>query len=151
MPTGMDGDAIALAALTQDATTALYQLQTALINYHSYSKGSEDLAEGIQHIRNGLRAAWDNFIVFFQRCQGYCDDYISLCSYSITLKPQETLVFARDVLAVASTLAKEVKMLRDKQVETLSDANMQAKNLPSTFRRSRTPGNPRMCDILINV
>ena len=135
MPAAMDKAAIDLATSIQDTMVALFKLQAALINY-SLPKGSKDLVEAFQHIRNGLRADWEKYILFLQGCQGYGEDYSLLCEYSITRKPAERLAFARDVLAMASNLSQEVTMLRVKHEKTLSDVNMQTKKLPPTFFKS---------------
>ena len=135
MPAGIDRAAIDLATSIQDTMVALFKLQTALINYF-LSKGSKGLVEAFQHIRNGLRADWEKYILFLQGCQGYGEDYSLLCEYSITRKPAERLAFARDVLAMASNLSQEVTMLRVKHERTLSDVNMQTKKLPPTFFKS---------------
>lgn len=147
MPPGMDRAAIDLATSIQDTMVALFNLQTALINYF-FSRSSNGLVEAFQHIRSELRADWENYILFFQGCQGYGEDYISLCQYSITRKPAETLAFARDVLAMARNLSKEVTMLRVKHEKALSEVNIQTKKLPSLFRKPPIPGNIRMCLVL---
>lgn len=145
MPVTLDRAIINLAASVQDCMVSAFQLQTALIN--SPAKGSQRLIESVQHFRHSLHTAWDSLISFLQGCQGYGEDYISLCEYSVTRKPAETLAFASDVLVMAKTLSREATMLRVNQEKIMRDISMQMKKLPSMLLfKPHIPGNPRHPD-----
>jgi hypothetical protein len=123
-----------LARAIQETMAALFNLQTALVNYFS-NKNSKGPIEAFQKIRDMLRTDWEKSILFFQRCQGYAGDYISLCQYSATRQAPETLAFAKDVLEMAKSLSQEVSVLRTKHDKTLNDVEKHAKNLPAEFRK----------------
>lgn len=123
-----------LAQAIQEAMAALFNLQTALVNYFS-NKNSKGLVEAFQKIRDMLRADWDSSVLFLQRCQGYAGDYISLCQYSAMRQAPETLAFAKDVLEMAKSLSQEVSVLRTKHEKVLNDVEKHAKNLPAEFQK----------------
>jgi len=120
---------------------SLFNLQTALINFFA-NKTSKGLIEAFQVTRDILRADWEKYILFFQGCQGYSEDYISLCQYSATRKAPETLVFARDVLGMAKNLSQEVSVLKTKHEKALSDLGRHSKKLPPAFRKQISRGGP---------
>jgi hypothetical protein len=137
----MERPAAELARAIQDAMVALFNLQTALINFFA-NKTSKGLIEAFQVTRDILRADWEKYILFFQGCQGYSEDYISLCQYSATRKAPETLVFARDVLGMAKNLSREVSVLKTKHEKALNDLGRHSKKLPPAFRKQISRGGP---------
>jgi hypothetical protein len=136
----MERPAVELARAIQDAMVALFNLQTALINFFA-NKTSRGLIEAFQATRDILRADWEKYILFFQGCQGYSEDYISLCQYSATRKAPETLAFARDVLGMAKNLSREVSVLKTKHENALSDLGKHSKKLPAAFRKQGSLGS----------
>lgn len=142
-PPDMERAATELARSIQDAMVALFNLQTALINYYS-KRSSKGLIEAFQTIRDAFRADWEKYILFFQGCQGYGEDYISLCQYAATHKPADTLAFARDVLGMARNLSRDVATLKRTHEKALADIELHTKKLPTEFRKpsgQRSPSN----------
>jgi hypothetical protein len=135
----MERAASELARAIQDAMEALFNLQTALINF-SINKRSKSLIEVFQRTRDTLQSDWEKYILFFQGCQGYAEDYIFLCQYSETRKASETLAFARDVLGMAKNLSQEASVLRTKHEKASSDFGKHLKKLPTEFYKEGFTG-----------
>ncbi|KZP11930.1 hypothetical protein FIBSPDRAFT_1050452 [Athelia psychrophila] len=122
----------------QAAMIALYSIQAALIAYYS-TRNSKGLIESFQNTRNGLRADWEKYTIFFKGCQAYSEDYVALCQYSVTHRSSETLAFASDVLDMAKDLSRETRILQFNNSRACAALETDIQRLPSDLRRKPSP------------
>lgn len=118
----------------QAAMIALYTLQAILISYYS-TRNSKGLIESFQNTRDGLRADWEKYIVYFKGCQAYAEDYVALCQYSVTHRSSETTAFASDVLDMAKDLSRETRILQFNSSRASAELEKDIQRLPSDLQK----------------
>ena len=110
---------------------SLHDLQTALTTVVANSKRFQALLDHLKSCRCSLRATWEEFIPYLERCNGYADDYISLCKYITTHSIADAVVPATDLLTIAKTIIGEGRALETKHHKQFTE--IRRHNLKTRF------------------
>jgi hypothetical protein len=122
---------------------AMYNVQMALIENIPFSRGTISILEEFKKIRDLFRAEWEKYSTFLQNCFNYCDEWVSLCDYAITLPPAgEGFALAEDVLELAKKVCDEAKDVKARHEKLNKELRKHRPKLVTVFssEKSRETG-----------